>query len=623
MTTANVDPNTEILAPNHPLAIMLAENAVIGEDSEIEINEAFITEDGTCQTASEVLNNFVINSMRCFSKLHAEASGGTVVQKSAGGSNQSHAEMKDTEPEQVGALGGLGQLAIVDPPYPPELLAAFLEVDSVHFRCVRVKVVDSVGRDYVIEPVQLADGGEYDAAEIDDAGKKQITEEIKTIKNFIEDCNEIHGFEGTLDKACMDYESIGWGVIEVIRSKDGHVRHISHLPAARFRVLKGWGGFVERVSPIKLRYYQKFGDKIYVEDKEEPDGRRSYNPRKDGPLDMSNTKLKWNMINKDTGAPTSDISKAANEVLFVPKVHINTVYYGMTDIIPALGDLLTNVHIRDYMLQYFEHNTVPRYAVIIEGAKISDPVKNLIQEYFSTHVKGKPHKTLIIPVPALRGEVHVRFEKLDADRQEGSFIETRKAGNQGTMTAHGVSPAIIGISEQSELGSGKGLSQAEIYKDRIVSPCQRLWDGKINRLFRLGLGVSMVSLYHTPLDIRDQTAEKDILVAYVDHGMLSINQAKKLGQLGDAVKGGNRPFINTTQGLIFLDEIDEMTSENLQKLEDEITGLKTQATVKAAADKANKMPTAGRPKTPGAAPVGTSGTNRKNATKPTTSKASK
>ena len=52
------------------------------------------------------------------------------------------------------------------------------------------------------------------------------------------------------------------------------------------------------------------------------------------------------------------------------------------------------------MLQFFEHNTVPRYAVVIEGAKLAKDVKDAIMQYFGQHVKGKAHKTLIIPVPA-------------------------------------------------------------------------------------------------------------------------------------------------------------------------------------------------------------------------------
>jgi capsid portal protein len=586
MAEATEASTVETLDPSHPLAQLLADYAIPGEDGVLpEVTECFITDDGAVISSSEMLDEIAKMSMRCFDRDRIALDADNphrapnplreVVEKSIEGSTQTKKELRDTEPDDGRSLH---EIKVVPPPYPPEVLSAFLEVDETHSRCVFTKVTDSVGREYKIEAIQSEDGSDSDPNQQDDSqsdadikeAKKRASIEIAEIRNFIEDCNGIFGFEGVLAKACMDHEAIGWGAIEVIRSRDGYARKINHLPATRLRVLKGWKGFVEIVSPTKFVYYQPFGDKVKVKDKEEPKGERPYNPRKDGDLEISKSGIEWSMIDRETGRQTSDFDKSANEILYVPKLHSNTIYYGLTDVIPALGHLLANVQIRDYLLQFFEHNTVPRYAIIIEGAKVADPVKRMIAEYFSTHVKGKPHKTLIIPVPALRGEVSVKFEKLDADQKEGSFLETRKDGAQGIMVAHGTPPAIIGIAEASELGSGKGLSQAEIYKDRIVSPSQRRWDACINRLFRLGLGVQSVALTHTPLDIRDREAEQRILTAYVDVGALSINQAKKRGQLGDAIPGGDRPFIKTQAGLIFVDEIPTMTSANLQALDDEL-----------------------------------------------------
>jgi capsid portal protein len=227
------------------------------------------------------------------------------------------------------------------------------------------------------------------------------------------------------------------------------------------------------------------------------------------------------------------------------------------------------------MLQFFEHNTVPRYAVIIEGAKLSKDVKDAIMQYFGQHVKGKAHKTLIIPIPAMRGEVKLRFEKLAADAQEGSFQDTRKNNAQGIMTAHGVSPAIIGIAESSELGSGKGLSQAEIYKDRIVTPSQRVWEHHLNRLLKLGLGTQLIRLKFNPLDIRDREAEKTVFLSYLEKGVMTINQvAKRLGLA--PVEGGDRNFILSPQGPIFVDELTQAAGVEKQALEDQIEELKSE-----------------------------------------------
>jgi hypothetical protein len=430
--------------------------------------------------------------------------------------------------------------------------------------------------------------------------QEDIDEETEKVEDFIEDANDVLGFEGVLARAAMDYEAIGWAAIEVIRSKDMTVRRIAHIPAVRVRVMKGWKGFVEIMDSTgegvngsgmeggRFMYYQAFGEKVRSKKLDPLTGEPApYDPRKHGPIDPE--KLTWNLIDRDTGKPTDDMSQAANEIIWVPRHHINTIYYGYTDIVPALGWLLANVHIRDYLLQFFEHNTVPRYAVIIEGARLSESVKKAITSYFGTHVKGKAHKTLIIPIPAMRGEVNVRFEKLDADTKEGSFQDTKKNNAQSIMTAHGVSPAIIGIAESSELGSGKGLSQAEIYKDRIVTPSQRYWARKLNKLLKIGLGVHLIALKFNPLDIRDMEAEQRVLAGYMDRGCMTINQVRKKAGLGEPIPGGDRAFIQTPAGLMFVDEMTEAMGDEREELERQIEETKNEMAMKAVEVKAQQQ----------------------------------
>lgn len=583
----------EILS-EEDLTRVLQENAIDPESEENVIEEVFITGDDRIASSRDLQKELIRKSMSCFDsdRIHQETQNSALldVMKSVEGS---------TQPEdEIGVnTQSLSLTKVVEPPYPPELLAAFLEVDATHFRCVKTKTVDAIGREYALEPTVnvVADNPEKNtyafpkkrlvAEGIEEVPQSSIQQEASVIKDFISDCNELIGFEGVLSRVCMDYESIGWGAIEVIRSADMKIRKIAHIPATRIRPLRGFYGFCEVLSDSKYIYYQPFGCKIVSNETSPITGRPvDYDPRLHGELSPAN--LNWKLIDRETGQPTADFSRSANEVIWITKHHSSTIYYGYADIVPALGDVLGNVHIRDFLLQFFEHNTVPRYAVIIEGAKLAKDVKDAIMQYFSQHVKGKAHKTLIIPVPSMRGEVKIRFEKLAADAQEGSFQETRKNNAQGIMTAHGVSPAIIGIAEASELGSGKGLSQAEIYKDRIVTPSQRVWEHHLNRLFRRGLGVQLVALKFNPLDIRDREAEKNVFLAYLDKGVMTINQVSK--RLGMApVIGGDRNFIMTGAGPIFVDELTDAYGAEKQALEDEIESLKADTALKLTQAKAS------------------------------------
>jgi len=550
------------------------------------IEEVFITGDDRMASSADLQKEMIRQSMSCFDsdRIHKETNNSTlldVMKSAAEGSTQSEDELGYPE-------FSLSATQVVEPPYPPELLATFLEVDPTHFRCVKTKTVDAVGREYSLEPivnvmsdeeaeklVGFSDRLKQSGVTTPAVRQSEVEAEVDTVNRFIGDCNELIGFEGVLFRACMDYEAVGWAAIEVIRSADMKVRKIAHIPSTRIRPLRGWHGYVEILSDSKFVYYQPFGNKIVSADRSPLTGKPEvYDPARNGKL-TANNKLSWNMIDRETGKPTNSFAKSANEVIWIPKHHAATIYYGYSDIVPALGDVLGNVHIRDFMLQFFEHNTVPRYAVIIEGAKLSKDVKDAIMQYFGQHVKGKAHKTLIIPIPAMRGEVKLRFEKLAADAQEGSFQDTRKNNAQGIMTAHGVSPAIIGIAESSELGSGKGLSQAEIYKDRIVTPSQRVWEHHLNRLLKLGLGTQLIRLKFNPLDIRDREAEKTVFLSYLEKGVMTINQvAKRLGLA--PVEGGDRNFILSPQGPIFVDELTQAAGVEKQALEDQIEELKSE-----------------------------------------------
>lgn len=577
--------DVEILTEG-PLAEAIQAAAVDGENT---IEECFITDSGQAVSSDFLQSSVIRQSFKSMDseKLYAATKQASLldISKSVAGTTQSEQEIG-----RSGLGESLRQVKIVEPPYPPELLAQFLEVDETHFRCVKTKVTDAVGRDYIFDPIALPNGRKFDPAMQTDEDRDKIDSETAQIQMFIEECNDIIGFDGVLERAGMDFEAIGWAAIEVIRSRDMKIRRISHIPASRVRVLRGWKGFVEVLGQDKHVYYQPFGQKVTSRTRKDPFTNKPepFAPTLDGELSPSN--LDWNMIDRKTGKPSGDFSTSANEIVWIPKHHASTIYYGIADIVAALGYVLANIHIRDFQLQYFEHNTVPRYAIIIEGAKLAEPVKKAITEYFGTHVKGKAHKTLIIPIPAMRGEVKVRFEKLDADVKESSFLESRKSNAQSIMAAHGVSPAIIGIAEHSELGSGKGLSQAEIYKDRIVTPSQRRWETFLNRLFRLGLGVQLVAMKFNPLDIRDREAEMDIYTGYLEKGTISINQVRKRVGLGDPVEGGDRQFYEGAQGVVFIDELNEQGSADKQELEDEIEGLRQQIAMRQQASASSPKP---------------------------------
>ena len=529
----------------------------------------------TGPTATEEIIDVILQASRSLGIAETRKS---VVEKSFEHSTQSE--------QEIG--GGFRSLdafdaKVQDPPHDPEAFLKFLDFNEVHAACVEVKVRDTTSREYRIKSKYPFSG---DGTETDIHGIA-ITEDAfqadcKMIKDFITNSNDTETFEETCFKVAQDRESIGWGAFEVIRQGNGRIARLQHIPAVRLRVLEGFQGFAEILpaedhtsSKTRYRYYQPFGAKVgkMVPDVFDITGKkqifRPYSPEEDGELKVGENGLIFRLMDPKTGEPmrgsvNRNFKNAANEVLFLPKTSNNTIYYGSPDIVPAIGAILSNVHIRDYQLQFFEHNCIPRYVVIIKGASVDDEFMEMIEDHFENRIKGSSHKTMIMALTGFGNRnIEVTFEKLGVEGKEADFLATKISNDAVIKAAHGIHDSVIGISQASQLGSGSGLSQGEHYKDRVVIPLQRYWASKLNDMFRLGLGVLNAEIEFDPKDCRDQEAVSRSLVQLVQAGIIDINEARK--ELGyESIEGGSVNFARIKNGSL-------VKVEDLPKIESELT----------------------------------------------------
>jgi capsid portal protein len=467
-------------------------------------------------------------------------------------------------------------------PYDPNAIIKLMKMSEVHAKCVRVKVRDSVARSYKIKsrfPIRTSDtdkvGSDYGIS----ITEKEFQEDSRKIVKFIESCNSHEEFSEICYKVGLDKESIGWGAFEVIRDGSGKIARLQHIPATRVRVLEGFSGFVEedpsKVGEDRYTFYQPFGYKVgkWVDDpydlRQKP-GKvfKPYDPDEDGELRIGNNGLTFNLIDKFTGdrikrKSTAAFKDAANEILFIPNTDNTTIYYGITDAISALGGIIVNSKIEDYFHQFFEHNCVPRYVVIIKGATVQDEFLRLITDYFENKVKGSAHKTMILALTGYGNKnIEVEFKPLDMNLDSKDFSEIKKANDQRIMTAHGIPPAVLAINETANLGSGRGMSQADLYKNRVILPLQLYWASRLNKLFKLGLGCRFAKIEFDPMDIRDALQVAQALNLLLNLGVLTINEARRqLGMEGNLL-GGDVAFVRIKEGsAIKVEDLPNLTTK--------------------------------------------------------------
>lgn len=431
---------------------------------------------------------------------------------------------------------------LIAPPYNMEELVGLLERCTDHFRCVKAKADDVTGLFYRLIPKEGVDPGD-----------KQFLEDRQKLKEFFDRACPNSSFIEMMTRVQFDYESVGSGFFEVTRDISGVPSHLYHVPASTIRIKKNGLGFVQKIGEKKI-HFLPYGTKYHKED-------GGHKPAL--------------FIDPETGKIIRNMTKvaaaeSATEIIQLCNYHPKSPFYGLPDVVPALSALVGNICAAKYNISFFENNAIPACIITIKGADLSPELEAAIKEFFSIEIKGKPHRSLTIPVPF--DDVEVTVTPLDVNIKDQSFTLYKRDNRDEVLRAHGVHPARIGIIERGALAADSGLSQAENYKNSVVEPSQHKVETRItDLLIRDGFGIETVVFKFQDLDIRDKEKESRLGLDQVKAGCLTVNEFRTeiLGK--DPVYGGDDPFVLTSSGPLFLKDLAESpdaseTSKAVKKL---------------------------------------------------------
>jgi len=165
-------------------------------------------------------------------------------------------------------------------------------------------------------------------------------------------------------------------------------------------------------------------------------------------------------VHKDTGviSPLKSLQAEdrASEIIWFVNYTPRSDYYGLPDIIPALGAIWGDIARRDYNIAFFDNYGVPAYAIFVSGnfdpGEVDEEgrteMEKMIEEHFAELAKN-PHSTLILSVPTegRDEEVKIEFKSLSAEIKEASFRLYRNDNRDEILSAHGMPPYRIGVNE--------------------------------------------------------------------------------------------------------------------------------------------------------------------------------
>lgn len=357
---------------------------------------------------------------------------------------------------------------LVQPPYNPVSLIKLLELNTYHVRSCRVKSRDVAGHGWSVVPA----GGAVDSESDEAQARKTVVEEW---------LDSIDNLAAVLAEGQFDFEAIGWGAAEITTGLHNMPTNMFHIPAHTLRVHRSRTKWMQRRANKRV-WFQ----------------------------DISSNK----MVNRLTGQ-TMMVGEpgvqSGSMVMTWHNHHPVSDYYGVTDIIPALGAITGDVSRRDYNISFFDNYGVPAYAVFITGdfdpgePELLDgddpdnptgptPLEKAIEEQFA-ELAQNPHSIMVLSIPTSitddfggeGGKVEVEIKPLSVDVKEASFRMYRQDNRDEVLSAHGVDPYRVGLAETGSLGGTTAEQASEIYKESVITPRQEAIEALINKWIISGM----------------------------------------------------------------------------------------------------------------------------------------
>lgn len=391
-------------------------------------------------------------------------------------------------------VNGYSLWDIINPPYDLDTLAHLYDQSSIHYAAINARVMNTVGLGYEFtetlkarRKIEKAQGDDEKVARV----RKSLQDLKEDLDSSFEDLNIEETLIETLVRVWQDVLTIGNGYLEIGRNNSGKIGYIGHIPGTMVRVRRKRDGFVQisRSNKIQAVYFRNFQD-------------------------------------TETRDPIND-DPNPNEIIHFKTYSPNNTYYGIPSAVSAAAAIIGDKFAKEYNIDYFENKAIPRYAIILKGAKISQKSKAELVNYFRNEVKGRNHGTLIIPIPASIGsDADIKFEKLEAGVQDASFDKYRKSNRDEILVANRVPAPKVGVYDNANLAVSRDADKT--FKMQVIGPDQAVIEKKLNRI--VGEFTDLLQIQLKKIDLMDEEMESRINDRYLRTEVISPNEVRsKIG----------------------------------------------------------------------------------------------
>ena len=410
-------------------------------------------------------------------------------------------ESKQINPGEVWR-NGYGVFDVITPPYNIYELASFYDTNFANHAAIDAKVANTVGLGYKFDtsPDTVMRMENMDNETAMQKARRRIERLKGEATEWLESLNDDDSFLTIMEKIDLDLESTGNAYMEIGRTVTGEIGYIGHIPSTTMRVRRIRDGFMQIVGG-RIVYFRNF--------------------------------------NATNANPVTDDPRPNEVIHFKAYSPLNT-FYGVPDILSAYLSLKGDQLAAQFNIDYFENKAVPRYIVVVKGARLDSESEDRLFRFLQTGLKGQNHRTLYVPLPADQEGNKIEFEMMpiEANVQEASFEKYHQKNRDDILMAHQVPLSKLGGVDAGGLAAA--LAQDRTFKEQVTRPAQRYIEKMVNKIIKTK--TDLIELKFNELTLTDEISQSQIIERYIKTQVITPNEARE--QIGLPHRpDGDTPFV--------------------------------------------------------------------------------
>lgn len=390
---------------------------------------------------------------------------------------------------QLGITVGNG----LSPPYPPDRLASLQELNGTHAVAVGKKAKREVGFGFDLVAHPRTDNPSEEEREI--------------VEDFWLDRNSTWktGPKGTpastptevFELARQDYHGIGWLAIEILYNGFAdQPGGLAYLPSKTVRVKKKIddGSYVDDQVAGHGYVQKRNGRTRYF-----AEGGARHQTDADGNEDPRYVDRETGDVYESVDAMRAAGAKPANELLYIPNPHGNTLYYGLPTWISEIQTMVADQEARRYNRKRLENDLMLDYVIIVEGGELSEDSREDIREHIDgLRESDGPGAWILEPEDLadsgidVDDSVSIRVEPMtQPGQQDMDWEQFRELNERDIAKAHNI--PLQALSRHDATNSNTSAALREFTKE-FIEPNQESF---AERLYRI--------IHQQILDVSDWT----------------------------------------------------------------------------------------------------------------------